>query len=34
MGVEYGVATVVIGALILMMVMGKVFASVNLSLGK
>lgn len=34
MGVEYGVATIVIGALILLMVMGKVFASVNLSVGK
>lgn len=34
MGVEYGVATIVIAALILLMVMGKVFASVNLSVGK
>lgn len=34
MGAEYGVATIVIGALILMMVLGKVFASVNLSVGK
>lgn len=34
MGVEYGVATLVIGALILMFVLGKVFASVNLSIGK
>ena len=34
MGVEYGVATLVIGALILCFVMGKLFASVNLSVGK
>jgi len=34
MGAEYGVATIVIGALILMFVLGKVFASINLSIGK
>jgi hypothetical protein len=34
MAVEYGVATIVIGALILLAVMGKIFASVNLSVGK
>lgn len=34
MGAEYGVATIVVGALILLFVMGKLFASVNLSVGK
>lgn len=34
MNVEYGVAAIVLGALVALFLIGKLFASVNLSVGK